>query len=801
MKILRFLIASISALVLFVSCEEKVVPEVLFKEYEISMDPDGGSKILAYQITDAADGEKISVSYDADWLTVDVSTARKMTLTATSNETGETRHTDVTVSYPGAKSVVLSVTQANFENPLKISITEITATTVVFSITTSDPELTWIPMIAYKEGFDTFTSVEDVVEYDIEYFKYLADRQEEEMTLQQFLEQMLATGSLENVTIDHLTPSTEYVVYAYGLTSEGKRTTDLVSEVFTTMEPYEGDLTFDISAEENNYILEFSITPSYTGVPYYYGIATAEEVAQWKALYGNDIRTAIQKGDIDASLEELQKLDMVESVENFFNLYTESDIMDYGYHELKADTQYIIYAAKWNEQCQLIGSVATYEHTSAPAPASENHITLEVIDVTQSSALAVATASNDDPYAVIPVKASDIEGLSDEEIVTYVIDRYDYILDEYTFVGNKSREYNRMHPETDYIFLAFGYEARVMTTSKLVKVPFRTLASGAPEDCVFSFEIEPGVEEAWVKITPSDRGQFYHWFVYPSYYTVENAENFIRDYITFNYDGDVEAFSSWELSLGEDIVTVWDLYPETEYKIGYVIMDYYTGEFLTELAFSEPFTTLSKMYADITFDFTYGPYYDLGELIDAGQTQFIPCLEDGNAILPISLSLDGDYSAFYYDIYSNDLSDEEIYTDELFYASLEGAGCPRTSSFFIVPYDKTVTLCALAYDTSGNPTRIYRKTLWFSRDEASPASEYISKYVNTKSMMLNNMNCVTMDPETLCPRKDAASDRMSASEMQTRHETALSAVEELRKEKLQRQLRDAAFNRLMFIAR
>lgn len=801
MKKLRYLIATISALILFASCEEKVTPEILFKEYEVSVAPDGGSVTLAYQVTGAADGGKISVSYEADWLTADVSTARKMTLTATANETGEVRQADVVVSYPGAENVVLRVTQANFENPLKISVSEITATAVVFSITTSDPELTWIPMIAYKEGFDTFASVDEVVEYDIEYFKYLADRQEEEMTLQQFLETMLAQGSLENVVIDHLTPSTEYVLYAYGLTPEGKRTTDLVSEVFTTMEPYEGDLTFDIKAEEKDYILEFTITPSYTGVPYYYGIATEDEINQWKALYGNDLRTAIQKGDIDASIEKLQSLDMLENVENFFNLYTESDVMDYGYHELKADTRYVIYAAKWNEQCQLLGSVATYEHMSASRPDSENVITLEIDEITQSSARALATVSNEDPYAVIPVKASDIEGMTDDEIVTYVIERYDYILDEYTFVGNGTRVYDMMHPDTDYVFLAFGYEARVMTTSELVKIPFRTLASGAPEDCVFTFEIEPGVEEAWVKVTPSDRGQFYHWFVYPSYYTVENAENFIRDYIRYNYDGDVEAFSSWELSLGEDIVTVWDLYPETEYKIGYVIMDYYTGEFLTELAFSEPFTTLAKVYADITFNFDYGPYYDLGELIDAGQTQFIPCLEDGNAILPVSLALEGDYSAFYYDIYSNDLSDEEVYTDELFYASLEGAGCPYASSMFVVPYDKTVTLCALAYDAAGNPTKIYRKTLWFSRDEASPASEYISKYMKSKSMSVNSMSGLSMDLEATYARKDLAPGHMRMSQMQDRHDKAMEAVEDLRNEKLRKEVREAAFNRLIFIAR
>lgn len=801
MKFFRFLIASISALMVFASCEEETLPiEIQFKEYEITIAPDGGTQILVYQISNAADGENVTATCEADWLTVNASQARRITLTAMTNETGEARQAEVIVSYPGAKDVSVKVSQGNFENPLKITVGEITATTVVFSVTTSDPELTWIPMIAYKEGFDTFASVEEVVEYDIEYFKYLADRQEEEMTLQQFLETMLATGSLEDVVVDHLTPSTEYVLYAYGLTADGKRTTDLVSEVFKTDEPHEGDITFDITATETDFVLEYSIVPSHTGVPYYYGIATAEEIEQWKALYGNNIRTAIQKGDIDASIEKLQGLGMLESVEDYFNLYTESDVMDYGYYELKAATDYVIFAAKWNEQCQLMGQVAVYEHTSAAKPDSENKITLEVTDVTQSSAMAVATVTNDDPYTMIAVKAADIEGLTDEEIAEYVIESYDYILDEYTVTGDRSRVYDMMHPDTDYVMLAFGYKARVMTTSDLVKVPFRTLSSGAPEDCVFTFEVEPGVEEAWIKVTPSDRGLFYHWFVYPSYYTVENAEDFIRNYIEVYYEGDVEAFSSWELSLGEEAMTVWDLYPETEYKIGVVIMDYYTGEFLTDLIFSEPFTTLAKVYADITFNFEHGAFYDIGELVSAGQTQFEKLLDEGNAILPVSLTLEGDYSAFYYDIYSNDLSNEEVYTDEIFYASLEGAGCPRESSMFVVPYDKTVTLCALAYDKSGNPTKIYRETMWFSQDEASPASEYIAKYI-TKSVPFNGVCNLTADFKAPYARKDVSRGRLSESEMQQRHEKGMAAVEELRKEKLRKELQEAAFNRLMFIAR
>ena len=174
-----------------------------------------------------------------------------------------------------------------------------------------------------------------------------------------------------------------------------------------------------------------------------------------------------------------------------------------------------------------------------------------------------------------------------------------------------------------------------MTTSEMDKVNFKTLPAGDPSDCTFEFSCEPDVDCAFIDVTPSDKGQFYHWLVYPSYYTAEDAKNYIRMLIEYSYEDDFATFASWELSLGDDSATAWDLYPETEYKVGAVIMDYDTGEFLSDVHFSKPFTTLAKTYADLTFDMQYGPYYDLGDLIKAGQTQFEAVLKSGDALMPI----------------------------------------------------------------------------------------------------------------------------------------------------------------------
>ena len=789
MKIKHLIIAAAALVFGAVSCQEKEpqkeetpAPKIQLRKTEVTIASDGASVNIAYMIENDVEGRKISVANDADWLTVDTGKARVLTLSALINETGAQRHADVTISYEGAEDVVLSVTQEFFVSPLSISISKVTATGVTFSVTTSDESLTWIPMVTYKDGFEYYESADELFQYDLEYFAYLADIRD--MTLSEFLETMVASGSMVDVPFDGLQPSTDYVLYAYGITVDGRRTTDIVHEAFRTEEPYEGDIIFSFDASEDDYILSYTITPSHTGVPYFYGIAPKTRIDEWKSRYNGDLRAALQAEEIDSEINELMDLGMISGPEDYFAIYSESNVMDWGYYELTASTSYVIYAVKWDEQCRLTGPVSTYEHTSASIDASDNQITIEVANVTQSSADAVTTVTTEDPYVVMPIRTSELEGLSDDELFAYLVDKYDYIIGEYTYTGSMTKSYTRMRPDTEYTFLAFGYKAGVMTTSEMDKVNFRTLPAGNPEDCTFEFSCEPDVDCAFIEVTPSDKGQFYHWLVYPSYYTKEDAKNYIRLTIERAYEGDFATFASWELSLGNDSATAWDLYPETEYKVGAVIMDYDTGEFLSDVYFSEPFTTLAKKYADITFKMEYGPYYDLGELIRAGQTQFESVLKNGDALMPIKVAVEGQCSAFYYALYANDLSDTETYPDEIFYAGLEGGGKSYSSTNLIVKYDTPMTLVAVAYDYDNNATQLYRDVLFFTQDGASPAKDFIASMKKAASTMSVSQNAVS--PEVVMPVKKYDEQRSMIVDFQTEGLRRENMVESAKEAKMLR---------------
>ena len=82
---------------------------------------------------------------------------------------------------------------------------------------------------------------------------------------------------------------------------------------------------------------------------------------------------------------------------------------------------------------------------------------------------------------------------------------YDYIISSYTYEGTSTNTFGSMRPDSDYTIVAFGYKAGTLTTSQIWRKEFHTLASGDPQDCTFSMNVVPGVDNAWIEIIPSDK--------------------------------------------------------------------------------------------------------------------------------------------------------------------------------------------------------------------------------------------------------------------------------------------------------
>ena len=721
------LFCAVVAIMAIVACEKEpaaVVPSQIEVEApELSFDDRGETKSLGYTIKNAIDGETLSATTEAEWLTIAVE-ANKLNITASGNYDDAARTAEVTLSYKSAADVVLTLTQGRItaESPIEVELVDFDATTITISVITADPTTTWIPMVTYKESWDYYKGNQnDIFQADLEYFQYLADIND--LTLAEFLAGIVGTGSEEAIRISKLTPDTEFVVYVYGITLDGERTTDIIATPVKTEPPHDGDITFEFSVKEEDFVLEYTVIPSHTGVDYFCGIMSEEELNYWKQALGTeDMKTILQKGSIDSTIQLLQQWDYISDRTEFFSIYNLSDILEDGWFECKADTKYYIMAAKWNNNCDIIGEVGYCEHTSAHLDPSNNILTLELKNLTQSSVDVKTTTTTNDPYVVLPLRSDVVKGLDDDELFELIIDEYDYVISSYTYEGNSTNTYGSMRPDSNYVIVAFGYKAGTLTTEKIWREEFHTLASGDPQECTFSMNIVPSVDNAWIEIIPSDKGHAYHWMVYPASYSAEDAKDYIQNVIIKRgYDNDYAVFASWELTQGDETTTVWDLAPDTDYKLGVVIMDFDKCEFLSDVYFSEVFHTDAVTYADINISVEIDKYFDVDELVAAGYEGFQ--MYAGNAMIPVKVNIEGDYSEFYYDFYGNDLSDTEDYPDDIFYEYLWD-GAPYESASFFLPFDKVMTVVAVAYDEMQNPSLLYREVVCFTKEGCSTVEEY-----------------------------------------------------------------------------
>lgn len=727
MKNVKFLFMALILAVGIASCENEPAPEpvkpvIKFEVTEVGINAYGEAESLSYTVENVAEGatDKLVATCDAEWLTIEVDDTTVL-ISAERNMAEEHRATEVVFSYNGADDVTVHVVQAGGAvAKVEVEVTAVDSTMITFNVTTSYPDLTWIPMVTYKEHWTEPVNDEEIYIYDLEYFKYLAETYG--VSLEVFLEEMLGKGSQEGIVIERLDPETEYVIYVYGIALDGTRLTDIAWTTATTTEAWEGDITFEFDVKEEEFKLEYVVTPSHLGVDYYHGIAKESEIEAWKQATGSDdLAAAIQYGDIEYTMQLLMDYKFIDSRSDYYDMFNCYNVYDDGWADVDANTKYIIYAAKWNKECNIIGAVSTAEYTTPRANLSDNVITLEIAELTQSSVTVDMKTTNNDPYVVLPVKSEAIEGMTDDEIYAFVVSEYSVLVNEYTFYGNWSKTYGRMRPGTNYTILGFGNLAGVQTTD-MIKIPITTIESGDPKDCSFDMLCVPDCDNVWLQIIPSDKGHHYFYEVYPADYTEEDAKSFIRYIISEDYEGNQAAFSSWRLYQGDLTTTEEGLKPTTDYKLGIIIMDYDTGEFLSDMHFSEVFTTTEMTYADVSITVNWDKYYDADELIAAGYTQYNS--SKGNCIVPVSLDIVGDYSEFYFAFFNRDLTDENIYPDDIFYQELQNNGFRQKSLIIDLPYDQIMTATAVVYDLGYKPGKIFRKAVTFTKEGASPVSDY-----------------------------------------------------------------------------
>lgn len=157
----------------------------------------------------------------------------------------------------------------------KVEITDVTATSFAFTITPSDPEMTYLFDVRASEDIDGYDD-DTIFAEDMAYLTALAS--EYGLSLSEALGMLAKKGEASD-KIEKLTPKSDYVLYVYGISAQNKRATKLTRVSVTTLEgsastsgytaflgtwnvkgkkgadDYEGTITISQNEEEKSYMI------------------------------------------------------------------------------------------------------------------------------------------------------------------------------------------------------------------------------------------------------------------------------------------------------------------------------------------------------------------------------------------------------------------------------------------------------------------------------------------------------------------------------------------------------------------
>ena len=718
----------IIAVVIAASCvEEKldVTPVITVSSTSVVMPSGGGVEKIVYAVSGAGAGQ-LSLSTESDWLECNADKARLVEVSAGKNETGVERTADLTLSYPGAEDVVLTVVQPSWQAPITLIVHGSESTAVFFSIVTDTVDRTWVGQVVGQEWFDEMGSDEAIFQEDLSYYSYEAS--EMGVSLQDYLKTIINKGTYRNLQYKGLDPSSDYVIYVYGMSPEGERTTEIFSAPVRTMEPYDGPLTFSIEMSETDNIMDITVTPDHDGVQYYWNLMDRDTYDGYAAVHGDDPKAVFQ-AYVDWDIQDLIDYDYLTTRGEYFDWYSDMNSVNSQF-ECMALTEYIIFACKWDQDCRFSGEPEYIWYTSADVAPSDNVITVTVgDDVDQSSFFVDVRTTNNDPYVMIAEPSRFMAGMTDEQIYAHLLEDYGaWGLLNYQYEGSLSGRMTGLEPDTEYTMVIFGFKAGKKTTS-MQKFTIRTAPAGPAEDCTFDFVLnDAGSNSLDITVTPSDAAHYYYWNVYTMDKTADDVRTDVRQMIDKSYYGDMYEFSYYELSQGRSDGKISFLAPETEYKVAAVVMDEETGEFLADVIFSGPFSTEEAVYADITITATFDKFYNGDDLYeinpDAGRQY------QGYAMVPVSISIDGEYSSYYYTMfdYVTDLENPDVYPDAALYETLVYYGVNYTEKVnFRAPWNKAVMIAAMAIDKEGRYSRVYRQKVTFRKYNASDIQDLFTR--------------------------------------------------------------------------
>lgn len=447
---------------------EVKAPVLRLDRTAVELNSAGGPVSVGYQIENPVEGVGLQVEGYADWLSVDSATAGTLTLSATKNTASEPRATTLTLSYEGAESVSLAVSQKRADGlTFQLNFSDIAYSSFIVQVLPSDGSKSFYIATMERSTFEQLGSDDAIFESEMARVRQMADNAW--LSFSEMLASLTYKGEKWQA-FNQLRPETDYVTIAVGITSSGTRTSDISYNYVTTTAEPTIDMDFTIGVSEYRHKMSITITPARKKEAYVWDVFPKAEIERimgengltraedtYKYIMAERVRKAAEEGT---------------PIESLYASIIKKGTQRNQPFECEPATDYYIMASALNNSC-VPGAVTLVEYTSEPMAtpgSSDNEIQVEISNPADTYVQVSGSASNMDPYVVLVLPTELCESKDDAALFEYILATFTTEeLDSNTYEGGFAGIYNGLTPSTAYTAVAFGYADGVMTTTYIAR--------------------------------------------------------------------------------------------------------------------------------------------------------------------------------------------------------------------------------------------------------------------------------------------------------------------------------------------
>lgn len=704
-------------------------PEIRLSQDTLDVAEAGGRLTLTYSIVNPSDDLELTASCGQEWIgAIDTSLDNVLSFDVEANpETGE-REAVIDLSYGGASASLVVIQDAHVPDPgevppFKITIKDIDIETAVATIVPEDKDMTYTAMYMAADEYDGYGTDDEVFEALVSYYWSVAT--DMGLSITDFLKSYaLLTGEM-TLNVKGLYPGDNYTLFVVGMNEKAEKTSSIVNQQFQAKPIEMNGATFDISYDIDGLAVVMNVSPSSDDIYYYYDALKKKDIENMdmsleeslKEFFDQQIAYGVQV--IGLTREEVM-MEMLSKGDSSFE-----------YTGLHASSTYVGVAVSVTLQGYLNSEMTKQEFETGLVEMSDNVLTLGLSDIGVDRVTVSITASNEDQYCMMIMPTSTWPGLTPDEYLEKL--EGTQALESHLATGDNQGTVKGLSANTEYYVLLFGYQNGTVTTD-LVSETFTTLEDGNPEGLQIRAEFSNVKSDSLTAvIIPTPENALYFSTLVEALYTDSDVKDYI-DYIAQMYVGfgmakDRADFLKQVSVRGRQTIKYGRLFSETEYKIAAIGIYSQTGEYATDVLFSESVRTDERVVSDVTINLVADKYFD-GDEVAEQYPQYSS--GKGKAVIPVKVEVTGDVEKYFYHIFLNDISDPEKDPDDALITVLTTqGGITAPEAIFYCEYDQPFTIVGVAKDKNGLYSKVFRKFVTYTKDGCSDVSEFVP--IQTKS--------------------------------------------------------------------